>query len=54
MNTICIETGWNHEYAYERWMSDIHDVLFRDLEYFPEGPEDLQKDFEAKRRILRG
>ncbi|BDZ68602.1 hypothetical protein [Methanobacterium ferruginis] len=53
MSSICFETGWSEEYAYERDMNVIHDMLYRDLEYFPEGPEDIKEDFEAKRGMLR-
>ena len=54
MISICFETGWSEEYAYELPMIKIYDIIYRDLEYFPEGPVDLKADFEAKRRILRG
>lgn len=54
MSTICFETGWTEEYAYERSMLLIYDIAYRDLEYFPEGPVDVRKDFEDKRRMLRG
>jgi hypothetical protein len=54
MNGICFETGWSQDYAYELYMIDIYDVLYRDLEYFPSGPADWKKDREAKIKALRG
>lgn len=54
MSTICRETGWSEEYAYERDMRLIYDIVYRDLEYFPAGVVDLKKDKDAKIRALRG
>jgi len=54
MNSVCIETGWSHDYAYERYMSDINDVIYREFEYFPEGPTDTAKAYKHMRGILRG
>jgi len=54
MTNICCETGWKEDYAYELDMIKIYDIIYRDLEYFPEGTLDNKKDFEDKKRILRG
>lgn len=54
MNSICFETGWKKDYAYELDMIDIYDIIYRNLEYYPEGPIDSKKDFDDKRRMLRG
>jgi hypothetical protein len=54
MSGICFETGWGEEYAYERDMIVIYDIVYRELEYFPEGPVDVRKDFETKRKLFRG
>lgn len=54
MNSVCFETGWSHKYAYELYMNDIYDIIYRDLEYFPSGPADLKADREAKIKALRG
>lgn len=54
MNGICFETGWTEEYAHERYMIDIYDIIYRDYEYFPEGPGDWNKDRIAKIQVLRG
>lgn len=54
MSSICFKTGWSEEYAYERDMIVIYDMLYREYEYFPEGPLDAKKDFENKRRAFRG
>jgi hypothetical protein len=32
----------------------IYDIVFRDLEYYPVGPVDWEKDRDAKIRALRG
>ena len=54
MSGICFKTGWSEEYAYERDMVVIYDIVFRDLEYYPVGPVDWEKDRDAKIRALRG
>jgi hypothetical protein len=53
MNGICVESNWSQEYAYERYMSDIYDIAYKDLEYFPEGPEDWIEDRDTKIKALR-
>ena len=54
MSNICLRTGWSEEYAYERDMNLINDIIYQNFEYYSEGPQDLVKDFENKRWILRG
>jgi hypothetical protein len=54
MSGICFKTGWSEEYAYERDMIMIYDIVYCDLEYFPAGAVDAKKDFEMKRKLFRG
>lgn len=54
MISICFETGWDPSDAYELFMIDIYDILYRDVEYYPEGVVDYKRDFDDKRKMLRG
>lgn len=40
--------------ALEMDLITVYDIIYRDYEYFPEGPIDLKKDREQKIKLLRG
>lgn len=42
-----------HE-ALEMDLIIVYDIIYRDFEYFPEGPIDLEKDRDQKIRMFRG